>query len=82
MTTYWEKKSAGTTYYLQILDGMIIEAGSHRGSGHTDNAGTCTIEEFLDGTFKDIVRNNMGEDIINEIIHTLENISSHRKSYI
>jgi len=45
--------------------------GSHFGSGHTDNAGTCSIDEFLNGTFNEIVRDDLGEEILCDILKYL-----------
>ena len=67
MITYWEKTSCNRIYYIQITEGNVI-VGYHYGSGHTDNACICTHSEFLDGMFHDFIRENFGDDVLNDVL--------------
>jgi len=52
--TYRERTSGSKTSYIQINEGNVT-IGLHFGSGHSDNAGTCNYNEFLNGGFHDII---------------------------
>lgn len=66
----WEVTRGGVTYYVSIEATQIV-VGDHRGSGHTDNAGTCSHAEFIAGRWHDHVKTNMGARILAEILAAL-----------
>ncbi len=71
MKTSWEKTSDGITYYVHITEDQVV-SGSHAGSGHTDSAGTCSYREFLNGQFHDIIRNDFGPALLEEVISSVK----------
>ena len=68
--THWERTRGGVTYYVSIEPQRVV-VGDHRGSGHTDNAGTCTHAEFLAGRWHGEIRANMGPRVLAEILAAL-----------
>ena len=38
----------------------------------SDNAGTCTHEEFLGGRFQDLIYQDFGEEVLNEVIKAVK----------
>lgn len=73
MATYWEREQDGTTHYASLgPDGLLI--GSHGGSGHSDNAGSCTVAEFLAGNLHEAARAGLGEQALAAMIATAEEL--------
>lgn len=66
MNSYWEKKEAGETLYIQIETFHLI-FGSHAGSGHTDNAGRCSHADFLAGMFQKEIGHKFGIAVLDEV---------------
>jgi len=62
----WEKTKGKETRYIYLRTDRI-KVGHHFGSGHTDNSGTCTIQEFLDGKFQDLVISDFNKKILQEV---------------
>jgi hypothetical protein len=73
--TSWEISKGGQTCYVYLNDREVI-AGSHWGSGHTDNAGSCTHEAFLAGEFHDVIRSDFDEDTLQEIVEAVKSQAS------
>jgi|GEM_PF-2833691 len=67
----WETVEGSRTSYVEA-QGPNILVGAHSGSGHTDSAGTCSREEFLNGRFHSTVRSDHGEAVLQEIITALK----------
>ncbi len=67
----WEKKKGNITFYIHLYDNKIV-SGSHAGSGHTDVAGSCSVEEFLSGRFHDIIINDFSKKVLKEVISTVK----------
>jgi len=68
--TSWERTREGVTYYVSVEPTQVV-VGEHRGSGHTDNAGTCSHAEFVGGRWHDHIRTNMGARTLSEILAAL-----------
>jgi hypothetical protein len=66
-TTNWEVTRGRQVCYAQVTAREVI-VGSHSGSGHTDSAGACSHAEFLAGRFQDLVRSDLGEATLQEMI--------------
>ena len=71
MKKSWEKIKGKEVNYLQLFDNKIV-VGSHMGNGHTDVAGSCTIEEFITGTYQDIIIDTFGKKILNELLQIIK----------
>lgn len=69
-TTNWEVTRGRQVCYAQVTAREVI-VGSHYGSGHTDSAGACSHAEFLAGRFQDLVRSDLGETTLQEMIATV-----------
>ena len=67
MKTSWEIVHEGRTHYIQVERAQVV-VGSHYGSGMTDNAGTCTHEEFLNGRFQDLILQEFDKTVLDEVI--------------
>ena len=63
----WEVSHGPRVCYAQVTAREVV-VGSHYGSGHTDSAGVCSHAEFLAGRFQDIVRDDLGEACLREMI--------------
>jgi len=63
----WETKKGGRTCYVQVTPYEVV-VGSHSGSGHSDNAATCSHQELLDGTHQGTIRHEHGDRILQEVI--------------
>ena len=68
----WEKKLGKPTHYIHV-DHASVVVGSTLGSGHTDNAGSASHTEFLDGHFHNNIRDIFGENILDEVIISVLN---------
>lgn len=64
---HWESTHGPRVVYAQVTAREVI-VGQHSGSGHTDSAGVCSHAEFLAGRFQDIVRADLGEACLQEIL--------------
>lgn len=62
----WETKREGWTHYVHV-DGRWVTVGEHAGSGHSDNAGRCTLAEFLAGRYADDIRATQGPAVLAEV---------------
>jgi len=71
LKTSWVKTDGRRTDYIDIHYNEVV-VGNHYGSGMTDNAGTCSHEEFLAGRFQDLILNSFGQKILNEIIDVVK----------
>ena len=69
-TTYWERTRDGTTYYVSIEATQVL-VGEHSGSGHSDNAGTCSHAEFVAGRWHAHVKANLGSGVLSEVLAAL-----------
>jgi len=67
MAHSWERTEGRRVHYAQLTAREVI-VGSHAGSGHTDDAGSCTHEEFLAGRFHDVVRASLGAEALAELL--------------
>lgn len=67
MKSSWERTEDGRTYYASVSATRVV-VGQHDGSGHTDSAGSCTLHEFLQGRFADVVSRDFGEQVLAEAI--------------
>jgi hypothetical protein len=65
----------GRNSYVNLYPGEV-EIGSHYGSGMTDHAGRCTMAEFLKGRFQDVIRNELGEEVLAEVIQAVTDASA------
>ena len=66
----WEKTTGAVTHYCYLTATEVV-VGSHAGSGLTDNAGACTPEEFLKGMYQHLVRSQLGEDILGQVLEAV-----------
>jgi len=63
----WEKTKGKEVRYIQLYDNKIV-IGSHFGNGHTDNAGSCSIQEFLDGKYQSLVISDFNKKTLQEVL--------------
>ena len=63
---HWETKQDGVTHYIYIDYHQVI-VGSHHGSGHTDNASTCSYNDFFDGKFHNHITQHFGSTTLSEV---------------
>lgn len=68
---HWEKKIEKTTHYIQINHFQVV-FGSHQSSGQADHAGVAGYAEFLDGRFHASIREIFGENILQEVIGSVQ----------
>ncbi|MBN1698542.1 MAG: hypothetical protein JW881_13590 [Spirochaetales bacterium] len=71
MKTSWEKQTGKRTDYVDVRYNNVV-VGHHYQTGMTDAAGTCTHEEFLKGTFQDLIVERFGPGVLEEVIHAVE----------
>lgn len=62
----YEVTTGGTRHYLMVLPAEIV-VGSTSGSGHSDNAGTCTHAAFLAGRYNGDVERTFGRDVLRTV---------------
>jgi hypothetical protein len=73
MKTSWKKNEGGQTHYCHVGP-RRVEVGSHHGSGHSDNASTCSHQEFLQGRFHNIIRDAFGARVLSNVIKAVKGI--------
>lgn len=56
--------------YIHLTPTEVV-VGSHYGSGHTDNAGSCSHAAFRAGQYHDVVRRDHGEEVLAEVMQAL-----------
>ena len=74
MKTNWlaiDEKSGRNSYVNLYPDELMVECGAHYGRGITDNAGRCSYDEFLKGCFHDIIKDDLGEVVLEEVIQAV-----------
>lgn len=76
MKTNWETGKGGLVYYVTVTAFELV-AGSHAGSGHTDNAASCSHAEFLQGKLHDFVLANFGEAVLREVKTAVSAAATH-----
>src|SRR3989338_523351 len=64
MKTFWEKVPA----YCQVTAYEVVVGSNPGGTGHTDNAGACSHADFLRGQYQDLIRHDLGEEVLQEVI--------------
>lgn len=91
LQTSWERKKGEITHYIRI-NHLFVIIGSHAGSGHTDNAGTCSHEDFLNDSlrgrqFQASIQREFGDDLLTAVIAAVQSaktnpafIAKHKKS--
>jgi hypothetical protein len=52
MEEKWDVWQGDYNRYARLNERELLIGSSWRGDGHTDNAGTCSVAEFLAGTFQ------------------------------
>lgn len=67
MKTSWKKIKKKHTHYINIEDSKIV-VGSYIKDGHSDNAGSATFREFLDGQYNHQIKDIFGEEVLEEVI--------------
>ena len=78
MKTNWlaiDEKSGRNSYVNLYPDELTVESGHHYGRGMTDVAGRCTYDEFLKGRFQDIIKDELGEVVLEEVIQAVRGSS-------
>lgn len=77
MKTGWrkERRTSKRVDYVNVYK-THVEVGCHFGSGHTDNAGTCSFEEFLDGKWQDDIKKTFGDQVLGEVIAALHTMTA------
>jgi hypothetical protein len=63
----WERFDGSMEYYALVNPHDVV-VGSRGQSAFTDNAGSCTHEEFLAGMFHDVIRRSLGEAVLQAMI--------------
>lgn len=67
----WENVRGVVVHYAEVNEREVV-VGSHSGSGHTDFAGACSLEEFLvDRRLQDAVLSEHGEATLAEMIEAV-----------
>lgn len=63
----WEKKVGKHVYYINLYKNQFVIGDYFSDNHHTDNAGTCTIEQFSEGKFQNLVLQYFGKEVLTEI---------------
>jgi|GEM_PF-6119979 len=63
----WSKSNGRGQRYVRV-DAYEVVVGEHFGSGHSDNAGTCSHAEFLAGRFQDLIRDDHSARTLAEVV--------------
>lgn len=67
----WSKpRSPSGAVYVHVRVHDVV-VGGHYGSGHTDNAGSCSHAEFLAGRYQDVVLEDLGQEVLDEVLAEL-----------
>ncbi|MCP4130800.1 MAG: hypothetical protein GY754_07445 [bacterium] len=66
MKTSWERSEGSKNCYVYINANEVV-IGSHYGSGHSDNATSCSYSDFLAGKHHGLVLDDFGNEILHEI---------------
>lgn len=67
MKTYWNKTTGDRVDYVQIVEEHVI-VGRHRGSGHTDEAGSASFADFLEGRYHDVISAEHGPEVLEAVV--------------
>jgi len=57
----------GALYFAGIENGELV-LGRTYGSPFTEMGTSCSLKEFLAGSFHDVLRNDMGEDVLRQLL--------------
>jgi hypothetical protein len=78
MKTSWETsdRASRRESYVYITE-LDVVVGDHHGSGHTDNASSCSHREFLAGRFHDSILAAHGPLVLREVVESVLNAGQH-----
>jgi hypothetical protein len=77
MKTSWEMMDGNCKNYVDINDREVV-IGSTYGSGHTDNAVSCSHKKFLKGFYHDHITQYFGKGTLREIIGYVMKAADHK----
>jgi hypothetical protein len=67
MKTNWEKRRGDSMHYVQFIDqGLVV--GEFHIDDDVDDGGGCTLTQFLEGRFQDIVLREHGPVVLAEVV--------------
>lgn len=69
----WEIIKGKRKYYVDIQKNLVV-VGSTLKQGITDIAGQCTLEQFYNGEFHDVIKKDFGEKVLKEVISIVEKL--------
>ena len=78
--SHWEKQVGSTLYYCTINPNEVV-VGQNSGSPHSDHAGSCTHQGFLDGEYQMIILKHLGESVLLDVLKALGGSQSDQKAY-
>ena len=79
--SHWEKQIGSTLHYCDVNTNEVV-VGRHSGSPHSDGAGSCTHQEFLDGTHQQTVLKYLGEAILLEVLSAVGGSKADQKAHL
>lgn len=65
----WEAKEGRITYFLVMEEGQVV-VGETTGNPHTEAAGTCSFQDFVDDTrrWHGMIRERFGEAVLKDAL--------------
>ncbi|MHA1147931.1 MAG: hypothetical protein ACTSR8_06765 [Promethearchaeota archaeon] len=71
MKTSWEIIEGRRTNYVDVHYNEVV-IGSHYGTGMSDNAGSCSHREFLEGEYQGLILETFGKEVLDEVVYAVE----------
>ncbi len=68
----WEIVNGKKVNYIYLYSNELV-VGETYGSGHTDTAGACSLEKFLEGQYHSIIIEKFGKEVLDEVVLFVRN---------
>ena len=72
----WKNTFDGINYFIKIEPELkIVVCWEEGGTGDPrEMGGNCSFDEFMKGTFRNLIKQHHGEAVLNEVIATVKEI--------
>ena len=71
----WSAPNGPGQKYIEVYSTQVV-VGSYWRDGHSDNAGVCSLDEFLEGRFQDLILRDHGSETLAEVKEAAQRLQS------
>ena len=67
----WETTRGRITYFVQVQGDQVVVGERHGGGSMDEDATAVSTEAFLGGRLQDVVRSDLGQAVLDEVLDRL-----------